>query len=133
MDETQFQFNMPLSNIIDVKGKNSVIIKTSNQRKTKSFCSTCKLADGTKLAPYLIFKGKNNLTILKRELKNEYVKNKKVFFTFNKNTWSTFEIMMDWIENVWKNYIEGLGTIFNPLLTTLHHILKKKLHINFVF
>ena len=41
---------------------------------------------------------------------------KNVFFSFNENAWSTFEIMMDWIENVSKNYIESLGAIFNSLL-----------------
>lgn len=86
MDETPFQFNMLPSNIIDVKGKNSVTIKTSNQEKLRDSTLSCILSAGTKLALYLIFKGKNNSHMLTRELnKNEYVKNKKVFFSFNEN------------------------------------------------
>ena len=59
-----------------MKYNNSFIINKSNKEKLRVSSLLCILADGTKLIPYLIFKGKNNSPILKSELnQNEYVKN----------------------------------------------------------
>jgi len=44
------------------------------------------------------------------------LKIKKVFYTFNENACCTAEVMIDWINQVWKNYIFSLGFQFNSLL-----------------
>ena len=96
MDETPFLFNMLSSNIIDHKGKKSIIIKTQNQEKLRISALLCILANGSKLPSYLIYKGNEDSTLLKKVLDtNEFVKNKKVFYTFNENAWCTAEIMID--------------------------------------
>lgn len=110
MDEVPFLFNMPSSNIIDHKGKKSIIVKTQNKEKLRISALLCILADGSKLSPYLIYKGNEDSTLLKKVLDtNEFVKNKKVFYTFNENEWCIAEVMIDWINQVWNNYIFSLG------------------------
>lgn len=116
MDETPFLFNMSSSNIKDHKGKKSIIVKAQNQEKWRISALLCILADGSKLPPYLIYKGNKDSPLLKKVLDtNEFVK-KKVFYTFNENAWYTAEVMIDWIKQVWKNYIFSLGDQFNSLL-----------------
>ena len=78
IDEISFQFNMAPSNIIDQKGKKSIIIKTQHQEKLRVSALLCILTDGTKIAPYLVFKGKNDFTKISKI--SEYMKNKKDFY-----------------------------------------------------
>ena len=36
---------------------------------------------------------------------NSFIKDKKIFINFNENAWSTNDIMLDWIDKVYKPYI----------------------------
>lgn len=61
------------------------------------------MSDGSKLPPYLIYKGNKESPLLKKVLDtNEFV--------------NTAEVMIDWIDQVWKKYIFSLGFQYSSLL-----------------
>ena len=54
------------------------------------------IAIGTKLPPYIIFKGRQNAIIQKKLEKLDLVVNKKAFIACNLNAWSTIDVMKDY-------------------------------------
>ncbi len=60
MDETPLYFNMLPNATIEKLGAKEVIMRTLGQEKNRFSVILTVLADGTKLPPYLIFKGKIN-------------------------------------------------------------------------
>ena len=117
MDETSIFFNMPSNKTIEIKGKKTVQIVMKNQEKMRVSLILAVLTDGTKLPPYIIFKGNNSSPILTKEISNlTHVKNKEVFFTFNANAWTTGEILIDWLNKVWFEYLKNFDSMFESLL-----------------
>lgn len=105
MDETSLYLNMILNKVIAQKGEKNVVVRTQNQERIRISCLLTIWADGDKLPPYIIFKGKNINNRNMNEIKNNsYFKNKKIFINFNTNAWSTTEIMIDWIEKIYFPY-----------------------------
>lgn len=105
MDETPLYLNMILNKVIAQKGEKNVVVRTQNQERIRISCLLTICADGDKLPPYIIFKGKNINNRNMNEIKNNsYFKNKKIFINFNTNAWSTTEIMIDWIEKIYFPY-----------------------------
>ena len=96
---------MILNKVIAQKGEKNVVVRTQNQERIRISCLLTICADGDKLPPYIIFKGKNINNRNMNEIKNNsYFKNKKIFINFNTNAWSTTEIMIDWIEKIYFPY-----------------------------
>lgn len=62
-------------------------------------------ADGGKLPPYIIFKGKRNWNIEKYLKKDLNEINKKCFIGCNDNAWDSEDIMIDWVNNISKSYM----------------------------
>jgi hypothetical protein len=58
MDETPLTFDVPSNRTVEVKGSKTVAIKTTGHEKTHYTVVLACCADGTKLAPMLIFKRK---------------------------------------------------------------------------
>jgi hypothetical protein len=58
MDETPVYFDMVRSLTIENRGAKSVQIRTTGNEKNRFTCVLTVLADGTKLPPIVIFKGK---------------------------------------------------------------------------
>ena len=95
MDETPLNLNMIPNKTITKKGEKNVVIRTQNQEKIRITCILSICADGDKLPPYIINKGKsNNSKIMKKKKKNQYIENKKIFVNFNSNAWSTTYIIL---------------------------------------
>ena len=63
MDKTPIFFNMPSNKTVELKGKKTVHVVTQNQEKMRVSLLLSVLADGTKLPPYIIFKGNNSSPI----------------------------------------------------------------------
>ena len=70
-----------------------------------SYISIIITADGGKLPPYIIFKGKRNGKIENELKKDINVINKNCFIGCNDNAWATEDIMIDWFNNIWKAYL----------------------------
>ncbi|CAG8447994.1 9949_t:CDS:2 [Diversispora eburnea] len=58
MDETPIFFDMVGNTTIEVKGSKTVEIRSTENNKNRFTCVLTVLADGTKLPPMVIFKGK---------------------------------------------------------------------------
>ena len=58
MDEVPLMFDVPSNKTVDVKGAKTITIKTSGNEKTRYTVVLACCADGTKLPPLLLFKGK---------------------------------------------------------------------------
>ena len=107
MDETPLYLNMIPNKVISQKGEKNVVVRTQNQEKIRVTCLLSICADGDKLPPYIIFKGKNSNNKAFNKLKNNlYIKKYKIFINFNNNAWSTTELMLDWIDKVYLAYIK---------------------------
>lgn len=65
MEETPLCINMSPNYSISQKGKSTVIIRTQSQDKCHVSVILTIRANGVKLPPYLIFKGKPNRKIIK--------------------------------------------------------------------
>lgn len=77
IEETPININMPPNYTIT---KKNVIISTQGQEKCQCSILLTILADGKKLSPLIIFKGKNyNNKIIKELNDNFYIKEKKIF------------------------------------------------------
>lgn len=57
MDETPMRFDMPGNRTLDMTGATTVAIKTTNSEKKGFTMVLCVAADGTKVKPWIIFKG----------------------------------------------------------------------------
>ena len=62
-------------------------------------------AIGTKLPPYIIFKGRQNAIIQKKLEKLDLVVNKKTFIEYNLNAWSTIDVMKDYHDKIWQPFV----------------------------
>jgi len=58
MDEVPLMFDVPSNNTVDAKCAKTIMIKTSDYEKTRYTLVLACCADGTKLQPLLILKGK---------------------------------------------------------------------------
>ena len=125
MDETPLYLNMVPNKTIARKGTKNVVIRTNNQEKIRVTCILSVCADGDKLSPYIIFKGKNSYSLSKLN-NNKYIKDHKIFININNNAWSTTDIINDWLDKVYLPYINK-----DPLLGSGLLIMDKaSSHIN---
>lgn len=99
-DETPIFLNMPSNKTIEKIGKKTITINTQGQEKLRISCLLTISGDGTKLPPFVIFKGEKDGRIIKELNKNNHVINKNIFIGMNKNSWTTIEIINDWIKSI---------------------------------
>ena len=92
IDETPMFFDMVGNRTVDVKGKNTVNIKTKGSDKAHFTTILACLADGTKLKPAVVFKRK---TMPKEKLPSNisvYVQEKG---------WVDETVLSKWLNDVW--------------------------------
>ena len=92
MDETPMFFDMVGNRTVDVKGKNTVSVKTTGSDKAHFTTILACLADGTKLKPAVVFKRK---TMPKEKLPSNisvYVQEKG---------WVDETVLSKWLNDVW--------------------------------
>jgi len=92
LDETPVFFDMAGAMTIDYRGAKTVHIRTTGNDKNRFTCVLAVLADGTKLPPMIIFKGK-------RLQKGDYPPD--VIVRMNEDGWMTEKLMVDWLNAVW--------------------------------
>ena len=91
MDETACWMDMPSDTTIDAIGARSVPIKTKGHEKDHFTVILTARADGTKLKPYVVFKGKG--TRLIKNLQNI----PGIIVRFSKNGWMNNELTIDYL------------------------------------
>ena len=100
MDETPLFMNIPNTMTIAKIGSKEVNIKTHGQERIHVTAILWIVADGTKLPPMLVFKGKQDGRVEKRLHKNSLVKEKKIFAYCQPKAWNNMTIMKKWIDEV---------------------------------
>ena len=75
IDETGLFLNLVYNNTINKTGEQNIIIKTNGQEKMRITVILCITALGSKLPPYIIFKGRQNAIIRKKLEKLDLVVN----------------------------------------------------------
>ena len=65
------------------------------------------MADGDKLPPLIIFKGKIGGTIEKELSNNINVKKNNCFICVNENAWATDNIIKVWFYHIWLKYLKN--------------------------
>lgn len=93
-DQTPVYFDMPSNTTIEEKGASSVPIITSGAEKQRCTVMLAVTSDGRKLPPYIIFRRK---TIPKG---SKFPAG--VHVMAQEKGWMNCELMLDWIEKVWK-------------------------------
>ncbi len=100
MDEVPVYFDMAPKAVIARKGSRTVCVKTNNMEKTRITVVLACLADGTKLPPMVIFRGKT-----KRSIANAVAPDDSMIVTYQENAWNTSALTNRWINDVWFQYV----------------------------
>ena len=103
MDQTPIFFTCHSKKILKWKGTKSVHILTSRNDTKRATLAVFVFADRSNLPPILIFKGTQNGQIAKKELSN-FPPGCKYFC--QENGWMDERVMIEWIENIFKPFIE---------------------------
>uniref|UniRef100_A0A8C6PX15 HTH CENPB-type domain-containing protein n=1 Tax=Nothobranchius furzeri TaxID=105023 RepID=A0A8C6PX15_NOTFU len=91
-DQTPVFFDMPTSVTVHKKGEKSVIVKSTGNEKNRITVMLACLADGTKLAPYVILKRK---TVPKEPMPAG------IIVRAQEKGWMESELVVDWLKVVW--------------------------------
>jgi len=93
MDETPVWMDMPGDTTITRTGVKSVPILTTGHEKARFTVCLAAMADGTKLKPFIVFKG------VRQDPK--LLKYPGVVVTYSRNGWMNEQTTKTWIEKVW--------------------------------
>ena len=93
MDETAVWFDMVGSTTVETRGVRSVPLKTTGHEKSHLTVVLAAKADGTKLKPFVVFKG------VVREVKAMQSIG-GVVVASSKNGWMNDDVTADWLQKV---------------------------------
>ena len=104
MDETPVFFEMYQNKTIAKIGAKKVNIKSFGCDKLRISIILTILANGDKLAPLIVFKGKPGKTLETRLSKHIHCINEKIFVKTQENSWVDKDIFKFWLHNIWFKY-----------------------------
>ena len=94
MDETACWMDMPADTTVDLSGARSISLKTTGHEKDHYTVILTAKADGTKLKPYVVFKGKG--TRLLKELSTI----PGIIVRFSPNGWMNDSLTIDYLRTI---------------------------------
>eukprot|EP00731_Ephydatia_muelleri_P005747 Em0002g1923a len=98
MDETAIWADMPGNSTIEVRGAHTVQISTTGHDKQRITICLAAFADGTKLKPFVVFKGKR----IPKEISNVHA----AVIKMSDNGWMNEDLTMEWIATVWNDSVD---------------------------
>ena len=101
MDETAIYYENLYNTTISKIGEKSVTVRNFGKEKMRISAVLCVLADGSKLPPLLIFRGKTNGPKENELKKNKYVTKGEIFVKCQPKAWTAHDIFMYWLNNIW--------------------------------
>jgi hypothetical protein len=113
MDQTPVYFLMSKKRTLDIVGKKTVYIRTSTNDTKRATVAVTIAADGTLLPSTVIFKGKRDGRIAKTELKTFSTIH---FYKCQDNAWMDEHVMLSWVDDVLRPYVESAPENIIPLL-----------------
>ena len=93
MDETGIWLDMPGNTSLEEKGQRTVAVKSTGHEKDRFTVVLGARADGSKMHPMIIFKGKRKDKALDRIL--------GVIIQMQENAWMDEELTLKWLRTVW--------------------------------
>jgi len=113
MDQTPVPFTFNEKRTLELVGKRTINVrKSTNDTKRVTYAATIT-ASGKTLTPYLVFKGRPDGRIVKKEFKT-YPQG--MFYACQDAAWMDEVCVMDWIEKVLKPYVSTAPQDVVPLL-----------------
>ena len=103
-DETPIYMEMVTDKTIEIKGAKDIEVATFGGEKVRISLILSCAADGTKLAPILIFKAKNEGNLEKSLNKIPIVKSGKIFCYCQPNAWCDNDIFIKWLKFIYLPY-----------------------------
>ena len=113
MNQTPIFFTCYSKKTLEWKGTKSLNINTSMNVTNRATLTVSVCADGSKLPPMLIFKGTQNSQIAKNEFPN-FPPGCKYYC--QKIAWIDERVMIEWVENIFKPFVEMAPENVVPLL-----------------
>ena len=98
-DQTPLPFDMPVNSTVDSKGTKSVSIMSTGHEKDRFTMMLACLGDGTKLPPYVVFKGKT--------LPKDLVLPRGIHGRAQAKGWLDESLVKDWLNSIWSK-VSGL-------------------------
>ena len=123
VDETAIYYENIYNTTINKIGEKSVIVRTFGKDKLRITAVLCILANGIKLPPLLIFRGKTGGPKEKSLQSNIHCINKKIFIKCQPNAWTDHFLFSYWLNNIWfsaNNYRYITNTILIMDRATTH-------------
>ena len=113
MDQTPIPFTYNSTKTLEVVGRRTVHVrKSTNDTKRATFAMTVT-ASGKVLKPYLVFKGKPQGRIEKREFPTFP---KEILYACQENAWMDERVMLLWVDKILKPYVLEAPEHVVPLL-----------------
>lgn len=100
MDETPIYWDMPMATTIASTGSSTVHLRRTHSETARISVLLTIAADGTKLPPYLIFKGKADGRIATREFREPGRYPSGVVLACQPNAFNDEQNMMKWLHAV---------------------------------
>ncbi len=108
MDEVAIYYEVPARKVVQKRGSKTVVVKTSGASRSRVTGILAVMADGTKLPPMIIFKGKTTACV-----KGVVVSPKVAHIAFQENAWNDHSLTRLWFDKVWHHHV---GTNVNLLV-----------------
>ena len=96
MDETAIWADMPGGSTVDARGVRHVPVLTTGHEKSRVTVCLAAMADGRKLPPYIVFKGKR----FPQELKDF----SGALIQLTSNGWMQTDSTIDWVDRTWGRF-----------------------------
>ena len=100
-DETPIWFEFFAKKTIARIGEKNINVRTFGSEKSRITVLLTILANGVKLPPLIVFKGKKNGTIFNRLKKHPAISKGKVFVQCQENSWVDSSIFYEFLNNIW--------------------------------
>lgn len=114
IDQTPYNPKDVPSRTLHKKGDKTVAAKTMKTTVDRITCCLAVCADGTKLPPLLVYKAEPGGTV-EKEFKTSYFPN-DVKYCVQENAWTDERVMLYWVDNVLKPYVETAPVGVVPFL-----------------
>ena len=99
MDETPVPFSMASKRTLTQQGDRTVGIRRTGCSTTRATAALTVCSDGSKLKPFVIFKGKPGGRISRNELPT-FPNQDRIAYTVQENAWMDGSCMLQWIDNI---------------------------------
>lgn len=119
MDQVPMKHSLQPNRTLALRGSTTVGVKSRGNPKNRSTLTLGVCANGEKLKPQLIFKGRATGAIATRELPT-YSTKEKILHCCQPNAWQDQNNLNQWIDKIWAPHLEDKPENVEPILFLDH-------------